>query len=66
MHYENNFTKVFAVTTSSTEIKRQLTRGHKQCWHFTRGIIPQLGKATCTKMPFRSASRTAHTAKRWQ
>jgi hypothetical protein len=40
------------------------TRGHKQCWHFARGIIPQLGKASCTKMPFRIASRTAHTAKR--
>jgi len=41
------------------------TRGHKQCWHYSRGIIPQLGKASCTKMPIRIASRTAHTAKRY-
>jgi hypothetical protein len=40
------------------------TRGHKQCWHFARGIIPQLGKTYCIKMPFRIANRTAHTAKR--
>jgi hypothetical protein len=44
--------------------KRQLTRGHKQCWHFTRVIIPQLVKTYCNKMPKRFAIRTAHTAKR--
>jgi len=41
-----------------------ITRGHKQCWHFARGIIPQLGKTYCIRMPFRIASRTAHTAER--
>ena len=41
------------------------TRGHKQCWLYSRGIIPQLGKTNCIKMPFRSATSTAHTAKRY-
>jgi hypothetical protein len=41
------------------------TRGHKQCLHFARGIIPQSVLIFCNRMPLRFAIRTAHTAKRW-